>query len=322
MILRRPRKIIEQEHALTAELKQELPNVLSKFYRYLGREISVHQLHATIGGKNNTYTDCVRMQFQDPDEFAAKWLDGLLRQYALEIEEAQLGRRTYTETGSKQLVHLLRDDVVRNYVLKFLRRNFFRQFIPRTRYKPPEHLWSIWFGSGQMTYGLLTSPAYRRETWRNDVSEIRRAPYVYWTVGHVLHAGLVAPEEDNQLQFRGLRELVNFYRFVLKKLSRSSYEKNVAELYLGYLEASADPLNEPFLIPEFRYRGLETNHEYRLDFTVFNAHVLRFTGFELSPHSSHVAVRGLKSNDPLPKFVPTSIRGSSGHGSGKPDWRA
>ena len=55
-----------------------------------------------------------------------------------------------------------------------------------------------------------------------------------------------------------------------------------------------DVESEPFLIPELRYAGLEAKHKYRLDFTILNPHMMTFVGFEISPASTHMAVKGIK----------------------------
>ncbi len=48
------------------------------------------------------------------------------------------------------------------------------------------------------------------------------------------------------------------------------------------------------MIPEFRYRGLEKSHRYRLDFMVTNPYTLNRYGFELSPWSNHGKRTGTK----------------------------
>jgi hypothetical protein len=123
---------------------------------------------------------------------------------------------------------------------------------------------------------------------------MRRAPYVYWTVGHVLQTGLASPDEDQPLTFASVEDLLKFYRYFLKKVSNSKYEKGIADRYMAYLRASTDIFSEPFLLPEFRYAGLNGKHEHRLDYTVFNGHTMHLTGFELSPYSTHGAIKKVK----------------------------
>ncbi|MFL7040086.1 hypothetical protein BCT90_23360 [Vibrio lentus] len=50
---------------------------------------------------------------------------------------------------------------------------------------------------------------------------------------------------------------------------------------------SEKPLDIPLMIPEFRYKGLEKQHKYRLDFMIINPFTLDKVGFELSPWSTH-----------------------------------
>lgn len=62
----------EPRKKLVAQFKKELDNrrdvVLKKASKLLGRDIIVSSLHGKIGGKNNTFTDCVNdtyVNFQD-----------------------------------------------------------------------------------------------------------------------------------------------------------------------------------------------------------------------------------------------------------------
>jgi hypothetical protein len=138
---------------------------------------------------------------------------------------------------------------------------------------------------------LVIAPALRNDEWTNDKSQMRRERYVYWTIGHVLEAGLIDPTSKTPMRFGSLEQFLVFYRSVLKRVSVSPYEQAVFDRYLEYLEASHAPLSEPLLIPEFRYAGKDAKHEYRLDFTVLNGHTLDFTGFEISPASTHIRVK-------------------------------
>jgi len=233
------------------------------------------------------------MQFSDPEDFIARWLDGLLK--AARADFLRYGSGADSGTAAQRLVRMLKTPTVRKYTFTFLRRNFYRQLNARTRAKPPEDLWGIWFGGKSSTYGILIAPKFRNGEWTNDRSEMRHAPYIYWTIGHVLETGLVSPDESEPLKFSDLRDILRFYRFVLKNISNSKYEKAIAVRYIEYLQQSADALSEPFLIPEFRYGGLDAQHKHRLDYTVFNGHTMRKTGFELSPYSTHGAVRKLKN---------------------------
>jgi hypothetical protein len=69
----------------------------------------------------------------------------------------------------------------------------------------------------------------------------------------------------------------------------------IAYLSLIHCLSPANHLNqEPFLIPEFRYAGKEVKHLYRLDYTVLNSYVMKMTGFEISPASTHIHVERTK----------------------------
>lgn len=273
-------RLKELEVQLTSELEQILPEVLRKYSEEKGEKCSVHSLHGTIGGKNNQYADSINTQFSDPNDFKATWLKGFIE---------YVGKERYSPLRT-----LMKDKTFRTYTLTFLERNFYRNLLARTRVKPNEALWSLWFGGGKFFWGLLIAPVLRIEHWTNDVSEIRRAKYMYWTVGHVLSTGLIDPENNELYEFSNLDNLISFYKNILKRISNSLYEKEIFDLYVDYLKNSEDPLSEPFLIPEFRYAGLDVEHEYRLDFTILNSHTMEMIGFEFSPHSTHMSVSKIK----------------------------
>lgn len=179
----------------------------------------------------------------------------------------------------------------------FFERNFFRNYNERVRFKPDDEMWSLWFGDNSQPWGLLIAPAFRFGEWTNDKSEMRRADFEYWTVGHVLATGLVVPDSKNLMQFPDYKTFRQFYETVLKRASNSTYEQPMAERYLDYLDRSQDVSSEPLLIPEIRYEGKETKHRYRLDFSVLNSHTREFTGFELSPASTHMNIDAIPKTD-------------------------
>jgi hypothetical protein len=282
------------EKAYSDFLETHRQEVLSRASAIRGRSLNVHSFHGIIGSQYRSYADVVHAEFSDPQDFVARWLEGLRRAAEEERrEELATYGRVYGNRRANRLVELLRDDTIWEYTRNFHERNFFRYLHERIRAKPQESLWSVWFGNNQMTWGVLIAPSLRGGEWKNDVSEIRRSKYMYWTVGHVLAEGFVNPDENTPHSFVDTAAVVQFYRNILKRISVSQYERAVVDHYCAYLESSSDPESEPLLIPEMRYAGLERKHEYRLDFAVLNSHVMGFTGFELSPHSTHLAVTGI-----------------------------
>jgi len=250
---------------------------------------SLHSFHAHIGRNNNTFVDSVRTRFGGPQEFIARWIEGL---DAKLNDVKSSGRTGYggRPLGEHLVLQCLKDPLLEQYTFKFLERNFYRNYKERTRHKPDDALWCVWFGSGDLSWGLLIAPAHRNNAWTNDKSQMRRESYTYWTVGHVLATGLFDPNSKEPLKFSNVDAFLTFYRSVLKRVSHSQYERAICDRYLNYIESSAAPLDEPLLIPEFRYAGAERKHEYRLDFTILNGHTFQFTGFELSPASTHIKV--------------------------------
>jgi len=285
--------LAELEEELSSELKKLFPQAVKRASQILHDDLSVHSFHGIIGGKNNQFVDAVRTQFSDPDDFLARWFQGLVSKAKADIAAQQQYKGVFSEsTAATRLVLLMKDETVRDYTTRFLTRNFYRNLDARTRAKPNDRLWRLWFGDNKLTWGLLIAPAFRNGEWTNDKSEIRRAKYSYWTVGHVIETGIVDPESDKPMMFKNVDDLLVFYRSILKRVSNSLYEKAIADRYAAHLEASKQPLTEPFLIPEIRYAGLDHEHKHRLDFSALNSHVMSYVGFELSPASTHYSIAG------------------------------
>jgi post-segregation antitoxin (ccd killing protein) len=273
---------------LDAWIRENQGTALARFRKFSPGS-SVHSFHAHIGKNNNTYVDSVRSHFGGPADFIAHWVEGL----DARLNELKAAGRLRLEgrlLGEQLVLRCLEDKVLRDYTFRFLERNFYRNYRERTRKKPDQTLWSLWFGSGNLSWGLIIAPAHRNNVWTNDKSQMRRESYTYWTIGHVLATGLLDPTSSKPVTFSEVEAFATFYRSVLRRVSNSLYEQAICDRYLDYLSRSSAPLEEPLLIPEFRYAGGERKHEYRLDFTVLNGHTFQFTGFELSPASTHIRV--------------------------------
>ena len=283
-----------QVQGLTAYLERRRDEALERFSGIVGKAQSVHQFHAHIGRNNNTFVDSVRTQFGSPEEFIALWLRGLIEQVNLYAKKRAAFGSTYLGT-EWILPKVLQDNFLKDYTYRFLERNFYRNFQARVRAKPDEILWQLWFGQGELCWGLIISPALRLGAWTNDKSQMRREAYEYWTIGHVMETGLIDPNHVEPLRFDSVKNFLTFYATVLARVSKSPYEKGISERYLAYVRGSAAPLGEPLLIPELRYAGKERKHRYRLDFTVLNPYAMSMAGFEISPASTHMAIEGIRN---------------------------
>jgi len=281
---------------LSLEISSNEKSVFRKMKAVLGKEINAYHFNGIFGSKNNTFIDSVRNQFLDFDSFFASWMMGLNDMFEFEKKIYLRYNKTidWNAKSTFRMINLLKNDEIYQQVKKFLERNYFKNLDARVRMKPEESLWSIWFGYS-LTYGVIIAPVKRGGTWTNDKSEIRKVKYNYWTVGHILNTGLIDPNLDTPVHFSNVNEFFTFYQSVIKRLSNSPYEKQIFDLYIDYLKTSSDVENEPLLIPEFRYAGLQKAHEHRLDFTILNQHTSEFLGFEISPASSHMSVAKLKA---------------------------
>ncbi|MBS1712968.1 MAG: topoisomerase II [Armatimonadetes bacterium] len=280
---------------LTEELEALQPRALAAASSVTGSNFSLQSLNAKIGSKYNVYMDSVRESFQNERDFLARWFQGLHEAYLKDKaeEEAREARGWPSHLDNKsstRQIRLLQNPIVLEYAKKLIVRTFYRTRHERTRHKPHEDLWSLWFNENKQIWGLLISPAYRNDEWVNDKSEMRRAAFGYWTVGHILSTGLVVPGSRDKTEFADVNQLTTFYRNVLSKGSCSHYEQAIYDKYIDYVRNSSNPDTEPLLIPELRYEGRDKQHKYRLDFSILNSHVQEQTGFELSPASTHMNV--------------------------------
>jgi len=275
----------EIERELTKELHLRKDHIMEKLRIKLGYDYySFSRFNGLFGGKNNTYVDSVRTQFSDFNDFYAQWLKGVINQYEKRLRYGP------------QLDHnavLLKDPEIEEFLRLFLERNFYRNLRARTRLKPEEQLWSVWFGYN-VVFGLLIAPLYVCDKWIINKSEIRRANYEYWTIGHVFQEGLIDNDSEKPFVISTLEQFESVYLSIFKRLSTSKYEKLICEKYVEYLKASNNIEDEPFLIPEVRYAGIKERHKYRLDFTILNPHTQQYIGFEISPSSSHMSIKGYK----------------------------
>lgn len=238
--------------------------------------------------------DSIRLQFSTAEGFIEKWKEGFYNK----IQELINSKKFYphnnygNEYWSSQytLLKLMKVDIkFNNYVNSFLQRTFYREYKARTRHKPIDNVWELWFGN-QLCYGLFITPILENGTWRTDKSELRRANYNYWTIDHVLKAGLIIPESNKLRKFSDVHELLDFYDDILKRSSCSEYERQIMERYVAFVGNYPQPQLLPFLIPELRFCGKDKKHLYRLDFAILNPYTMKFTEVEISPSSSHMSI--------------------------------
>tara|TARA_B100000123_G_scaffold14910_1_gene11003 strand:- start:302 stop:1255 length:954 start_codon:yes stop_codon:yes gene_type:complete len=231
------------------------------------------------------------MEFRSPEDFISRWIIGLADRIQERQGKGQEQRYSSERKRTEDILpEMLQDSLLKDYIFLFLERNFYRNFKERVRSKPDESLWQVWFGSEPLVWGLLISPTRRFGEWTNDKSMMRRESYSYWTIGHVLQAGLIVPTRELPVPFHSAEEFFTFYETVLARLSVSKYEQEISARYLDYVRAAACPEELPLLIPELRYAGKEAKHRYRLDFSVLNPYSMKMIGFEISPASSHISV--------------------------------
>lgn len=257
---------------LKAELRALLPSVLAEVG--LVDEMS---LNAKIGSKHDDFFDLKNDVISSQEEFVVRWLSGLKKSAA----NSSSGAHFWLWSSLKKHKNF------QKYLILFLKRSYLKHFEELSRNRPAASSAEVWIGQKNASYGLLITPRFRGGRWENDKSEIRAFPKAYWTIGHVLHTGLVIPHKDSVFRFSDVEQYLLFFQDTLVRNSGSSYEYAIAGHYCDYVRAHPDPDSIPLLIPEFRYAGLAAKHEYRLDFMVINPYTMDKIGFELSPWSTH-----------------------------------
>ena len=206
-----------------------------------------------------------------------------------------LGSRARRTGHFENLEFIRQHRLVFEYVLLFLRRTYLREYENLSKPRPSVERATIWIGQERASYGLLVTPRFRDGAWENDKSEIRRFDRTYWTIGHVLKTGLVIPGVDERISFTTVDQYLAFFKNTLVRASGSTHEMEIASRYCNFVRAASDPLRVPLLIPEFRYAGIETKHQYRLDFCVIHPYEGTRVGFELSPWSTHGKITGTRN---------------------------
>lgn len=257
---------------LKDELRALLPDVLEQ--TGVGSEAS---LNAKIGSKHDEFFDLKNEVIASQDEFTNKWLRGL------KAAGATFGKDAHTWI----IENAKSSPAFKKYLLLFLKRSYLKHFDELSRNRPEPASSIIWIGQENANYGLLVTPRFKDGAWENDKSEIRKFGSAYWTIGHVLETGLVIPGKPKVFKFNDLEQYLLFFTDTLVRNSGSGYEYAIAEQYADFVRDSDKPLNVPLMIPEFRYKGLEKKHKYRLDFLIINPFTMNKYGIELSPWSSH-----------------------------------
>ncbi|PSU64046.1 topoisomerase [Photobacterium phosphoreum] len=258
-------------------IKTELRDILPEVLKTTGVKNEA-SLNAKIGSKNDDFIDLKHDVISSHEEFINKWLQGL---------KAHIN--TFDSSPRHDWIYetLKKHTIFQKYLLLFLKRSYLKHFDELSKLRPKAEDSELWIGQTNANYGLLVTPRFNGEQWENDKSEIRAFKQGYWSIGHVMKTGLVIPGKEKIFKFADIEQYLLFFTDTLVRNSGSKYEYALAEAYADFVRNSDNPLDIPLMIPEFRYKGLEKKHKYRLDFMIINPFTLDKVGFELSPWSSH-----------------------------------
>ena len=248
---------------------------------------SEHTLNAVIGGKAAHFIDLHHEVILSPDQYATLYMKGFKAAMSPAGSHFPNAHRRNYETIKKSAA-------AQKYFMLFLKRSYLKHIDELSKVRPHLSQSEIWIGQNNADYGLLITPRFTNGAWENDKSEIRHFPKLYWTIGHVLKSGLVAPNDEDKIEFNDIDEYLIFFKNTLVRASGSIYEKQIAKQYVEFVRSSNDPEKIPLLIPEYRYEGTAVAHRYRLDFCIINPFTMQKVGYELSPWSTHGYLRKIK----------------------------
>lgn len=278
------------------KLIEEITGELKELFPIVEKEIgwSLDTLHAKLGNKDDFFFDLKNDIFTSDDQFVTMWFDQLEKWANLNYYQC---RPLFEKIESS--------DALKTYTVLFTKRTFLRNFEQLSRKRPTVEESSMWLGSNENIYGLFVVPRFVSglvsQKWENDKSDIRKATFAYWTIGHVLKTGLVTPPRGNdeclsKIPLKSIEEYLSFFLNSMVRQNKSLYETELAEIYCKYILSlgKTEAKETPLLIPQFRYAGLNKEHKYRLDFMTINPYTLEKVGYELSPWSTHGEITGTK----------------------------
>jgi hypothetical protein len=182
---------------LIAKMKANLRAMLPQVLKETGIT-SEASLNAIIGGKADEFIDLHHEVILSPDQYATCYMRG----FRAAMSPAG---RPFPNAHRRNYELLKSSKAAQEYFMLFLKRAYLNHFDELSRKRPHLTESEIWIGQNNSDYGLLVTPRFNKRTgeWENDRSEIRHFPKLYWTVGHVVHTGLVVPGEEQPITFRG-----------------------------------------------------------------------------------------------------------------------
>lgn len=259
-------------------MTEKLRELQPKVFPEVGKD-DERSLNAYIGSKADAFIDLKNEVITTPEEYVHRWLEGMEKASRFYDQEI----KTHLKDPD--------NENFRKYVFIFLRRSFLKHYNELHKVRPDVDSAEIWFGVNDAHYGLFVTPRWNGEGWENDKSEIRAVKFKYWTIGHILDTGLCMPDEEDVHGFSTVEDYLDFFKAQVR-LTKSTYQKEIAKRYIDFVKASDNPLDIPLLIPELRYDGSGRKHKYRLDFMVINPFTMEKIGFEISPWSTHGKLSG------------------------------
>jgi len=282
MAKRDPNKTARNKAA--KQIQEELRSMLHLVLPETGHDSEL-SINAYIGSKAGDFMNLKTEVIKSPEEYISKWLQGL--------KKAMTGSLRYRAERMHDFLKDPKNVNFRKYVEMFLRRSFLKHYDELAKVRPEDQEAHYWFGVNDAHYGLFISPRFNPEieNWENDKSEIRAFRETYWTIGHVLKTGICHPFDPSFYEFSSLKDYLNFF-YGQVRLTRSTYQIEIAKRYIQFVEASDNPNKIPLLIPEIRYDGAGRKHTHRLDFLIINPYTMDKIGIEISPWSTHGALAG------------------------------
>ncbi len=247
-------------------------------------------LNAYIGSKAGVYIDQKHEVIKSPTEYMNLWIEGLTEKLnTLDSDLIFPHKVLYDIISGEKFPYF------KKYLSNFLECSFLKHYDEHYKVKPTIKESEYWFGNNSDEFGFLISPRFVDDSWENDKSEIRHFKQPYWTLGHALETGFCYMNQNDQRTFSTLVDLLQFL-YDLVRRTGSKYQISIYSKYIDYVKNHGTPESIPVLIPELRYDPFKKKHKYRLDFLIINPWSMDKIGFEISPSSTHMKLKGKNKN--------------------------
>lgn len=244
------------------------------------KEKAILSLNAKVGSKATRYADIKTKQFLSAETYRDEWLHGAL------------------ESNDHHMIELLKNNVLREYIILFLERSFLKNEKKYRKIKIENIDRELYLGKNNCVIGVFIAPN-KDSIWHSYCLKGLSVKYTYLSLGQLVYEGYLKGRiqgdkyEAELVKVNNFEDINRFYEIFIK--NSSIYEKKFIENYLNYVKTKEKWMDIPMLLPELRWGGKAENHKYRMDYFVANYYTGKRLAIELSPDSTHLIGHNIKN---------------------------